>query len=87
MAALAVFVPLISLSGMIPVSINGLGVRDALYLLFFGRIGLTADVAVSLAFLYVAVTLVASLPGGVLYAVLKKPPAGVVNPIANRSAQ
>ncbi len=86
-AALAVFVPLISLAGMIPVSINGLGVRDALYLLFFGRLGLTADVAVSLAFLYLAVTIVASLPGGVLYAALRKPATDVQNPIANRSAQ
>ena len=57
-AALAVFVPLISLGAMLPLSINGLGVRDALYLLLFGRLGTPPDVAISLALLYLAVTIV-----------------------------
>jgi glycosyltransferase 2 family protein len=68
-SAFAVFVPLISLAGMIPVSVNGLGVREALYILFFGRLGAPTEVSVSLALLYLAVTLVASLPGGAVYAV------------------
>jgi hypothetical protein len=63
-----VFVPLISLGGMLPVSVNGLGVREALYILLFGRIGATTELAVALALLYLAVTFVASLPGGLLYA-------------------
>ena len=65
-AAVAVFVPLISLAGMLPVSVNGLGVREALYILLFGRIGVPAESAVSLALLYLAVTLLASLPGGLV---------------------
>ena len=73
-SALAVFVPLISLAGMLPISVNGLGIREALYLLLFGRIGVPADAAVSMAFLYFAVTLVASLPGGAVYAVLRRGP-------------
>jgi uncharacterized protein (TIRG00374 family) len=67
-SAFAVFVPLISLGGMIPVSVNGLGVREALYILFFGRLGAPTEVSVSLALLYLAVTFAASLPGGVVYA-------------------
>jgi uncharacterized membrane protein YbhN (UPF0104 family) len=67
LAALAVFVPLIALGGMLPVSINGLGVRDALYLLLFGRLGYPPDVALSLSLLYLAVTIVSSLPGGLIY--------------------
>ena len=67
-SAVAVFVPLVSLAGMVPVSVNGLGVREALYILLFGQIGVTAEVAVSLALLYLAVTVVASLPGGAVYA-------------------
>jgi uncharacterized protein (TIRG00374 family) len=66
-SALAVFVPLIALGGMLPVSINGFGVRDALYLLLFGRLGTPPDVAVSLSLLHVAVTFVSSLPGGLVY--------------------
>ncbi len=67
-ASVAVFVPLISLAGMIPVSVNGLGVREALYIFFFGRLGAPTEVSVSLALLYLAVTFTASLPGGVVYA-------------------
>ena len=66
-STVAVFVPLISLAGMIPVSVNGLGVREALYIFFFGRLGAPTEVSVSLALLYFAVTLVASLPGGIVY--------------------
>lgn len=71
--ALAVFVPLISLAGMLPVSVNGLGIREALYLLLFGRVGVPPDAAVALALLYFVVTLAASLPGGVMYALQPNP--------------
>jgi hypothetical protein len=72
-SALAVFVPLISLAGMLPISVNGLGIREALYVLLFGRIGTPPDVAVSMAVLYFAVTFAASLPGGVVYALQRAP--------------
>ncbi len=72
-ASLAVFVPLISLAGMLPISVNGLGLREALYVLLFGRIGIASDAAVSMAVLYFAVTLVASLPGGIVYALQRGP--------------
>jgi uncharacterized protein (TIRG00374 family) len=73
LASLAVFVPLISLAGMLPISVNGLGIREALYVLLFGQVGVPGDVAVSLALLYVVVTLAASLPGGVVYALQRGP--------------
>lgn len=72
-ASLAVFVPLISLAGMLPISVNGLGIREALYVLLFGRIGVASDAAVSMAVLYFAVTLAASLPGGIVYALQRGP--------------
>lgn len=75
-SALAVFVPLISLAGMLPISVNGLGIREALYLLLFGRVGVPPDAAVSMAFLYFAVTLAASLPGGLVYALQRGPRTG-----------
>lgn len=85
MSAIAVFVPLISLAGMIPVSLNGLGVRDVLYLLLFGQLGASPDVSVSLALLYFAVTLIASLPGGVVYAWQRGPAHTFVSPPHGRS--
>jgi hypothetical protein len=71
-AALAVFVPLISLAGMLP-SVNGLGIRDLLYVLLLGQIGVPADVAFTLSFLYFVVTFAASLPGGIVYALRRGP--------------
>jgi glycosyltransferase 2 family protein len=73
LSAVAVFVPLVSLAGMVPVSVNGLGVREALYILLFGKIGVSAELAVSLALLYLAVTLISSLPGGLVYALQRTP--------------
>ena len=73
LTAVAVFVPLVSLAGMIPVSVNGLGVREALYVLLFGRLGIPAEASVSLALLYLGVTIAASLPGGIAYALQKTP--------------
>lgn len=73
LSAVAVFVPLVSLAGMIPVSVNGLGVREALYILLFGRLGVSAEASVSLALLYLGVTMAASLPGGIAYALQKTP--------------
>jgi glycosyltransferase 2 family protein len=73
LTAVAVFVPLISLGGMIPVSVNGLGVREALYILLFGRLGAPAELSVSLALLYLAVTVATGLPGGIVYALQSAP--------------
>jgi uncharacterized protein (TIRG00374 family) len=73
MAALAVFVPLISLAGMLPVSVNGLGIREVLYVLLFGRVGIPSDAAAAMALLYFVVTLAASLPGGVVYMLQRSP--------------
>jgi glycosyltransferase 2 family protein len=73
LSALAVFVPLISLAGMLPISVNGLGIREALYVLLFGRIGVPPDAAFSMAVLYFAVTLGASLPGGIVSAIQRGP--------------
>lgn len=70
-AALAIFVPIISLAGMLPFTVNGLGVREALYVLLFGQLGAGRDLSVSMALLYVAVTFMASLPGGVVYGLLR----------------
>jgi uncharacterized protein (TIRG00374 family) len=73
LSALAVFVPLISLGGMIPVTVNGLGVREALYILFFGRLGAPTELSVSLALLFLGVTFFSSLPGGLVYALQRSP--------------
>ena len=66
------FRSIISLAGMLPFTVNGLGVREALYVLLFGQLGASRDLSVSMALLYLAVTFMASLPGGIVYALLRR---------------
>ena len=62
-----VFLPLITVMTMLPVSIGGLGVRESTLLAFFVPVGLTPEQSVTLGLLWHAVTVVASLPGGWIY--------------------
>jgi len=63
-----VFVPLISLLEALPVSIYGLGLRDAGYVFFFSRLNRPDEQALSLALLYVTVSLVYASCGGIVFA-------------------
>lgn len=67
-----IFVPLINLSIMVPLTINGFGLRESLYLLLFAEIGLQDEKAVALSLLNVIVVMAAALPGGVLYSLYKR---------------
>lgn len=62
------FVPLITLMEAIPISIYGVGVRDAGYVFFFGMAGLSPLQTRSLALLYLAITVCYALFGGILWA-------------------
>ena len=66
------FVPLISLLEAIPASIYGVGFRDAGYVIFFTQVGRTREDALMMALLYVAVTLLYALVGGIIFVVKKK---------------
>lgn len=52
---------------MIPVSINGLGIREAAYVLLFGPVGLSTGQAVTLSMLFFLVVTVISLLGGIIF--------------------
>ncbi len=60
------FVPLITLMEALPISIYGIGVRDAGYVFFFGWAGLSEVQTRSLALAFLALTVAYSLVGGVL---------------------
>jgi uncharacterized protein (TIRG00374 family) len=62
-----VFVPAISLISMIPVSINGMGWREAAYIVLFTSAGGEKSSATMLALLWLVVLVVTSLPGGLIY--------------------
>ncbi len=62
-----VFIPAIGLIGMIPLSVNGAGWREASYILLFQSVGAEAHQAATLALLWLCVIVLTSLPGGVVY--------------------
>jgi glycosyltransferase 2 family protein len=58
--------PLLFLVQMIPFTLNGLGVREAFFVLFLAGFDVPEDVAFAAGFLYFAVTIVSSLPGALI---------------------
>ena len=63
----AVLIPVSLVVQMAPVSINGFGVREAVFAFFFRRFGLPADAAVALSLVSTGMVMGLSLVGGYLY--------------------
>ena len=55
--------PLLFFVVLMPLTINGLGVREAFFVAFLARFGVEGDTAFATGFLYYAVTLLTALPG------------------------
>jgi uncharacterized protein (TIRG00374 family) len=62
-----IFVPITSVITMIPVSLNGLGVREMGYVALFTQAGVPEQVAFSMSLSFYAFTVISGLIGGVLY--------------------
>ena len=56
---------IIAISGLLPLSVGGIGTREAILVVAFGAVGHSADAAVALGLLVVAVVFLGSLPGAV----------------------
>jgi len=63
----ALFVPLISLVNLIPISFNGLGTREGVYLLLFVPVGVLARQAISLSLALYVIRVGTGMIGGLLY--------------------
>ena len=61
--------PLLFLVMLVPFTINGLAVREAFFVSFLGKLGVSGDEAFATGFLFFLVTLVLALPGAVIVAV------------------
>jgi hypothetical protein len=68
---LAVVVPVSFIVQMLPVSMNGLGVREATFGFYFTRLGLPLESALLVSFTGAALIMLFSLSGGVTYLVRK----------------
>jgi glycosyltransferase 2 family protein len=75
-----VYIPAISLIGMNPISINGMGWREAAYVFLFTSAGVTEPKAVTLALIWLAVLVLTSLPGGIIYIMMQTPNKGSAAP-------
>ena len=67
MAHLAVMIPLSFIVQMAPVSVNGLGVREATFSYYFAQLGLPLESALALSFLGAVLVMIFSLSGAATY--------------------
>ncbi|MHB8883271.1 MAG: lysylphosphatidylglycerol synthase transmembrane domain-containing protein [Thermodesulfovibrionales bacterium] len=61
------FLPIVSTITTLPISISGIGVREGVFVLLFGLIGVTAEAATSLSLAWFFSSFVGSLPGLAFY--------------------
>lgn len=62
-----VFIPVVTLISMIPVSLNGMGLREYAFVSLFGSIGVDREAAVALGLLASMTIFVSAIPGGIIY--------------------
>jgi uncharacterized protein (TIRG00374 family) len=62
-----VFVPVITLISMIPISLNGMGLREYSFMSLFGAVGILPASCIALGLISSIVIILSSLPGGVVY--------------------
>lgn len=78
------YMPVIAAVSMIPASINGWGLQEGAFIVFFGRAGMGRPEALTLGFLYHLVAVLVSLAGGLLWLVCggrrRSPPATACPP-------
>ena len=62
-----IFIPIVLAVSMVPISLNGLGVRELTWVVLFGQVGVSQAEAISMSILAFLVMTVVSLAGGVFY--------------------
>lgn len=67
-----VFIPMINLTIMIPLTINGIGLRESAYYLLFSEAGVAPEMSVTLSLLVFIVTIGSAFPGLVYYSLQKQ---------------
>jgi uncharacterized membrane protein YbhN (UPF0104 family) len=70
-----IFVPVVNILGMVPVSFSGIGIREAGYLFFLAKVGIARHTAVALGLLSSAVVLATGITSGLAFLVSKPMPS------------
>ena len=76
---LAILVPVSFIVQMMPLSVNGLGVREATFGIYFKSIGLALESAIALSFIGAALIMLFSMSGAGAYLARRKTPARGTN--------
>ena len=66
--SLVLYVPIIAAIQLVPVSVNGFGVREVAYVYFFGTVGVSNAGAAAASLLFGILVMLVSLPGGLIFA-------------------
>jgi uncharacterized membrane protein YbhN (UPF0104 family) len=66
-----VFVPVITLISMIPISLNGMGLREYAFMSLFGAIGIAPESCIALGLISSIVIILSALPGGIVYVFMR----------------
>jgi glycosyltransferase 2 family protein len=61
------FSPLIAFVLLVPLSVNGIGLKEMAFVFFLGRVGVAREAAFSLSLVLTAIILISSLPGGFVW--------------------
>lgn len=69
-----ILIPLIAVATMIPVSLNGLGVREGAFVFFLAQVGVPEAQALSLALLWLVILIASSAIGGLVWLATPVPP-------------
>jgi uncharacterized membrane protein YbhN (UPF0104 family) len=69
MTAVLAFTPVVAMAQVLPISLNGLGIREGAFVLFLGPLGVAAGQAIAVGLLVYAMTLTVSLLGAPAFAV------------------
>ena len=77
-----VFFPLIELAGMIPLTVNGMGVKEGLVVLFLNLAGVAPSFSMGLAILNRLLAVAISLVGGAVWLVRREPTSAAASPVS-----
>jgi len=72
-------VPIANVFASLPVTLNGLGIRETAYLMLFGMAGVGHDNAIALGLLWFAATMIGGLTGSVAFVTTPAPAAAIAN--------
>ena len=70
-----IIIPLATLIMLLPVSINGVGVREATLVFFFSIYGVSAESAIAFAWIWLAMLLGQGVVGGIVFMFRKNRPS------------